>query len=53
MEVVVRAITGGGLLPVPDNVTEVGLPAALWAIAKEADFAPVDADANVTVKSEL
>ena len=52
-EAVDRLMTGagGGGAAVPLPVSEIvdGLPVALWATDKEADFDPTDEGANVTV----
>ncbi|OGG43599.1 MAG: hypothetical protein A3F84_24065 [Candidatus Handelsmanbacteria bacterium RIFCSPLOWO2_12_FULL_64_10] len=49
-EVTEMLITGvGAVVPLPVKATEEGLPAALWAIDSEADLAPAEVGANVTV----
>ena len=42
---------GGAVVPLPDKAIDEGLPAALWAIDREADFAPAEVGVNVTVKT--
>ena len=42
-----------GAKPVPEMVTVLGLPAALWAMLILALFAPVEAGVNVTLTVQL
>ena len=46
---VIDRLIDGRPTPVPLRATDEGLPAALWATDKEADFDPADEGVNVTV----
>jgi len=41
--------TTGGAIPLPLSDTVAGLPEALWAMTRKADFGPGEAGAKVTV----